>query len=137
MLRATKRSESFRCERQMAMKQTSTTKTSATSEDEAPPLSQANFDGARFRIGKQVVSRSEWQTAVRGRVAKQRISIMLDAPIIARYKAISGERGYQTLINDTLRRAVEGEHFVQDMRNAIREELAEYAIAKKRGTSPR
>jgi uncharacterized protein (DUF4415 family) len=121
----------------MAMKQTSTTKTVATSEDEAPPLSQANFDGASFRIGKKVVSRSEWQTAVRGRVAKQRISIMLDAPIIARYKAIAGERGYQTLINDTLRRAVEGEHFVQDMRNAIREELAEYAISKKRGTSPR
>jgi hypothetical protein len=63
----------------------------------------------------------------------QRISIMLDAPIIARYKAIAGERGYQTLINDTSRRAVEGEHFVQDMRNAIREELAEYAIVKKRG----
>jgi uncharacterized protein (DUF4415 family) len=119
------------------MKQTSTTKTSATSEDEAPALSQANFDRAGFRIGKQKVSRSEWQTAVRARVAKQRISIMLDAPIIARYKAIAGERGYQTLINDTLRRAVEGEHFVQDMRNAIREELAEYKVSKRRDKSPR
>jgi uncharacterized protein (DUF4415 family) len=119
------------------MKQTSTTKTSATSEDEAPALSQANFDRAGFRIGKQKVSRSEWQTAVRARVAKQRISIMLDAPIIARYKAIAGERGYQTLINDTLRRAVEGEHFVQDMRNAIREELAEYEVSKRRDKSPR
>ena len=39
--------------------------------------------------------------------------------------------GYQTLINDTLRRAVEGEHFVQDVRYAIREELAAYAIEKK------
>jgi len=119
------------------MKQTSTTKTSATSEDEAPALSQANFDRAGFRIGKQKVSRSEWQTAVRARVAKQRISIMLDAPIIARYKAIAGERGYQTLINDTLRRAVEGEQFVQDMRNAIREELAEYKVSKRRDNSPR
>jgi uncharacterized protein (DUF4415 family) len=119
------------------MKQTSTTKTLATSDDEAPALSQANFDGASFRIGKQNVSRSEWQTAVRGRIAKQRISIMLDAPIIARYKAIAGERGYQTLINDTLRRAVEGEHFVQEMRNAIREELVEYAVEKKRGKSSR
>jgi len=62
---------------------------------------------------------------------------MLDAPIIARYKAIAGERGYQTLINDTLRRAVEGEHFVQDMRNAIREELAEYKVSKRRDKSPR
>lgn len=48
---------------------------------------------------------------------------MLDAPIIARFKAIAGERGYQTLINDTLRRAVEGEYLVQAMRNAIREQV--------------
>jgi len=122
-------------ERPMAMKQTSTTKTSATSEDDAPALSQTSFDRAQFRIGKQNVSRTEWQTAVRGRIAKRRISIMLDVPIIARYKEIAGERGYQTLINDTLRRALEGEHFVQGMRNAIREELADYAIEKKRGKS--
>jgi hypothetical protein len=49
----------------------------------------------------------------------------------------TGERGYQTLINDTLRRAVEGEHFVEDFRNAIREELADYAVIKKRRRSPR
>jgi uncharacterized protein (DUF4415 family) len=42
---------------------------------------------------KAHASRTEWQTAVRGRIAKQRISIMLDAPIVARYKAIAGERG--------------------------------------------
>jgi uncharacterized protein (DUF4415 family) len=115
------------------MKQTSTTKTLAISDDDAPVLSQAHFDRAEFRVGKQNVSRAKWQKAIRGRIAKQRISIMLDAPIIARYKAIAGERGYQTLINDTLRRAVEGEHIVQDVRNAIREELAEYAIVKERG----
>jgi len=119
----------------MAMKRTSTTKTLATSEDDAPALSQAIFDGAHFRIGKQNISRAEWQTAARKRIAKRRISIMLDAPIIARYKEIAGERGYQTLINDTLRRALGGEHFVQDMRNAVREELANYAIVKKRGKS--
>ena len=113
------------------MKQTSTTKMLATSKDEAPALSQANFDRARFRVGTQNVSRADWQTAARARIAKQRISIMLDAPIVAHYKAIAGERGYQTLINDTLRRAVEGEHFMQDMRYAIREELAAYAIVKK------
>jgi uncharacterized protein (DUF4415 family) len=107
----------------------------ATSEDDAPALSQTNFDRALFRVGRQDVSRAEWQTAVRARIAKQRISIMLDAPIIARYKEIAGERGYQTLINDTLRRALEGEHFVRGMRNAIREELADNAIVRKRGKS--
>jgi uncharacterized protein (DUF4415 family) len=112
------------------MKRTSSTKISATSEDTIS-LSQEKFDRATYRVGAQNVSRTEWQKAVRGRIAKQRISIMLDAPIVARYKAIAGERGYQTLINDTLRRAVEGEHFIEDMRYAIREELATYAIAKK------
>lgn len=56
---------------------------------------------------------------------------MLDAPIVAHYKALAGERGYQTLINDTLRRAVEGERFVQEMRTAIREELASYSTVRK------
>jgi uncharacterized protein (DUF4415 family) len=103
----------------------------ATSEDDAPALVQANFDRARFRVGARKVSRADWQTAAKARIAKQRISIMLDAPIVARYKAIAGERGYQTLINDTLRRAVEGDHFTQEMRYAIREELAAYAVRKK------
>jgi hypothetical protein len=40
-------------------------------------------------------------------------------------------RHCQTLLNDTLRRAVEGEYFVQAMSNAIREDLVEYAVEKK------
>jgi hypothetical protein len=37
----------------------------------------------------------------------------------------------------TLRRALEGQRFVQDMRNAIREELADYTIVKKRSKPQR
>jgi uncharacterized protein (DUF4415 family) len=104
---------------------------SVTSDDEAPLLKQSDFDGAKYRVGMRDVSRDEWQTAVRGRIAKQRISIMLDAPIVAHYKAMAGERGYQTHINETLRRAVEGDRFLQDMRYAIREELAHYTNKRK------
>ena len=43
------------------------------------------------------------QTAVRARVEKRRIDIMLDVPIVEHFKALAGERGYQ-MINDTLRR---------------------------------
>ena len=43
---------------------------------------------------------------------------MLDAPIVEHFKAAAGERGYQSLINDALRRVVEGESFVADMRLA-------------------
>jgi uncharacterized protein (DUF4415 family) len=113
------------------MKRTSTTKTSAISDDEAPKLTQAHFDRAKFRVGTKNVNRAAWQSAVRGRIGKQRISIMLDAPIVEHYKAVAGERGYQTLINDTLRRAVEGGHFVDEMRSIIREELTSLVGRKK------
>jgi hypothetical protein len=48
----------------------------AISKDDAPALSQAQFDRAKFRIGKKNVGRTEWHKAIRGRIAKQRISIM-------------------------------------------------------------
>lgn len=106
-------------------------KTSATFDDDAPKLTQAHFDRAKFRVGNKKVNRTVWQSAVRARIGKQRISIMLDTPIVEHYKAVAGERGYQTLINDTLRRAVEGEHFVADMRSVIREELTSLVRGKK------
>ena len=111
------------------MKRTSTTKTSAIS-DEAPTLTQAHFDRAKFRVSGKAATRSEWQDAVRARVGKQRISIMLDTPIIEHFKATAGERGYQTLINDALRRAVEGEHLQANLRTMIREELSGAAHRK-------
>jgi uncharacterized protein (DUF4415 family) len=109
------------------MKQTSSIKVRATSNkylDDAPKLTTERLQRARFRVAGKDVSKANWQTAVRARVAKQRISIMLDSPVIEHFKAVAGDRGYQTLINDTLRRTVEGEHFVAEMRAAIREELA-------------
>ncbi len=104
------------------MKQTSSTVMPATS-DEAPRLTQADFDRAKFRIAGQEASKPEWQSAVRAKTGKQRINIMLDAPIVEHFKALAGERGYQTLINDTLRRAVAGERLEADLRTIIREEL--------------
>ena len=49
---------------------------------------------------------------------------MLDAPIIAYFKTAVGEAGYQTSINATLRRVMDGEQGVGDVRLAVREELA-------------
>ncbi|MDP2809413.1 MAG: BrnA antitoxin family protein [Rhodocyclaceae bacterium] len=95
----------------------------ATSDDDAPKLSQADFDRARYRMGLRDVSRAEWQAAVRARVGKLRINIMLDAPIVEHFKALAGDRGYQTLINDTLRRVIETGHLEADLRRVIREEL--------------
>ena len=105
------------------MKRISSTKTRATSDD-APKLAQKDFDKARFRVGGKDVSRAEWQAATRARVGKLRINIMLDAPIVEHFKALAGERGYQTIINDTLRRVIEAGHIEADIRRVIREELA-------------
>ena len=55
---------------------------------------------------------------------------MLDAPIIEHFKASAGERGYQTLINDALRRTVEEEHLAANLRTIIREELADVRRGK-------
>jgi uncharacterized protein (DUF4415 family) len=109
------------------MKQTSSTKMPVTSNDasdDAPKLTQANFDNAKLRVAGRDVNRAEWQTAVRARVGKQRINIMLDAPIIEHFKALAGNRGYQTLINDSLRRVIETGHLEADLRRVIREELS-------------
>ena len=91
--------------------------------DDAPKLSQADFDRASFKVAGKLAGKPEWQTAVRAKTGKLRINIMLDAPIVEHFKALAGERGYQTLINDTLRRAVAGESLEADLRAIIREEL--------------
>ena len=70
------------------MKRTSSIETSDISDD-APKLKQADFERARLRIAGRDASRAEWQAAVRARVGKLRISIMLDAPIVEHFKALA------------------------------------------------
>ena len=88
------------------MKQASATKTSVISDDDAPRLTHVDFDGARMGVAGRDANRVQWQTAVRARVGKLRVNIMLDAPIVEHFKALAGNRGYQTLINDSLRRVI-------------------------------
>ena len=54
---------------------------------------------------------------------KTRITIMLDDTVLAAYKARAGGRGYQTLINETLRRGLEADAVKEALRQVIREEL--------------
>ncbi len=109
------------------MKQTFTLKTPVISDDDAPKLTQAAFDGARLRVAGKDASRSEWQAAVRARVGKQRINIMLDAPVVEHFKSVAGGRGYQTLINEALRESIRGQDVVNAVRQVVREELGRVA----------
>ena len=74
------------------MKRTSSTKAPAISDD-APKLTAADFKRATYRVAGKSATEAQWQAAVRARMGKRRISIMLDAPIIEHFKAAAGERG--------------------------------------------
>lgn len=79
--------------------------------DEYPNVTQADLDRATFRVGLKPAPR------------KQRITILLDTNLIDYFKAKAGDRGYQTLINETLRQAKEREELERTLRRVIREEL--------------
>lgn len=54
---------------------------------------------------------------------KQRVNIFLDGAVIEHFKAKAGERGYQTLINEALKQAIQAESLEGVVRKTIREEL--------------
>ena len=54
---------------------------------------------------------------------KQRVNIFLDGAVVAHFKAKAGDRGYQTLINEALKRAIQAETIEAVVRKTIREEM--------------
>lgn len=77
----------------------------------------------RLRVGLKDVTQQEFAAAVQERLGKQRVSIMLDASIVAFFKAKAGDRGYQTLINQALHEVMRGEQIEATLRRVIREEM--------------
>jgi uncharacterized protein (DUF4415 family) len=128
------------------MKPMTTTKKSAIPDDEVT-FTREHWKNAEYRIANKKVTKAEWAKAARAQleaagisVGKKRISIMLDGAIIDHFKAAAGERGYQTLINEALRKAVAGEQMVNEVRevvqhvvqHVVREELAAYQPTQRR-----
>ncbi|PUE36106.1 hypothetical protein B9Z52_01065 [Limnohabitans sp. Jir72] len=54
---------------------------------------------------------------------KTRITIMVDDTVLQAFKAKAGGRGYQTLINETLRKSLEADSLSHLIRQVVREEL--------------
>lgn len=102
------------------MKRVSTSRPSA---DDAPKLTADDLRRARLKVAGKSVSRADFTAAVQEKLGKQRVTIMLDASVLAFFKAKAGERGYQTLINQALHRAMSGEQIEAALRKVIREEL--------------
>jgi len=62
---------------------------------------------------------------------KTRLTMYLDAAIVEFFKARAGARGYQTLINEALKQAIEHESLQDTLRRVIREEAAAYKVGGK------
>lgn len=88
--------------------------TTARFDDEAP-ITQADID-----TGKLVLRR---RTAGRVVQPKKRVTLYLDAVLVERFKRIAGDRGYQTLINETLKSSVHQADLADTLRQIIREEM--------------
>ncbi len=79
--------------------------------DDYPKVTQADLDRATFRVNRKSTPR------------KRRVTMLLDTGLVEYFKAQAGERGYQTLINETLRQAMEREELEDRLRRIIREEI--------------
>lgn len=84
--------------------------------DDYPKVTQADLDRATFRVNLKPTPR------------KRRVTMLLDTGLVEYFKAQAGERGYQTLINETLRRAMEREELEDRLRRIIREEMHREAV---------
>ena len=64
-------------------------------------------------------TRTDGDIAPRG---KTRLTMYLDTVVVEYFRSLAGGRGYQTLINESLKRAIEQENLVDVLRRVIRQE---------------
>ena len=81
------------------------------------PITQVDIDAGKLKLVKRNASGAIIQS-------KQRINIFLDAATVQYFKAKAGERGYQTLINETLKQSMQAESLEGVIRKTIRDELS-------------
>jgi uncharacterized protein (DUF4415 family) len=93
------------------MKKKSTTPTF----DEDAPITQGDIDAGKLVLRQR--------TAGRVIQPKKRVTLYLDAVLIERFKRMAGDRGYQTLINETLKSSVHQADIAETLRQVIREEM--------------
>ena len=77
-----------------------------------PEVTEDQMAGAKMRIGGKPVAKG-----------KVRVNIFLDAEVVAYFKAKAGGRGYQTLINESLKANIRDHELETILRRVIREEL--------------
>ena len=80
-------------------------------------------------MAKNGVWRVNGKPVARG---KTRLTMYLDNVLVEYFKAKAGSRGYQTLINETLKNAIVQESLESTLRRVLREERAAYEVKRGR-----
>ena len=77
-----------------------------------PEITEDQFKKAKIRFGGKPIQKG-----------KMRVNILLDAKIVAYFRAQAERRGYQTLINEALKENILHHDLEQTLRKVIRAEL--------------
>lgn len=88
--------------------------TTQTFDDDAP------ITKGDIKSGKLILRE---RTAGRMVQPKKRVTLYLDAALVERFKRMAGDRGYQTLINETLKSSIQQADIAETLRQVIREEM--------------
>ncbi|MBU2755206.1 BrnA antitoxin family protein [Acidithiobacillus sp. CV18-2] len=99
--------------------------TEALDADDAPELTGAELDHpeGQWRQGGKIISAAQGRAAFRERLSKKQVNMLLDADVLDYFRQKAGGRGYQTLINRTLRESMERDSLLDAVRQAVREEM--------------
>ncbi len=91
--------------------------------DDAPLADASDADSPELTGAEATQLRPLGEVLPMFSTRKTRITIKLDDAVLQAYKARAGGRGYQTLINETLRRGLQADAVKEALREVIREEL--------------
>jgi uncharacterized protein (DUF4415 family) len=65
-------------------------------------------------------------------LGKTRVTIYFDTAVVEFFKKRAGQRGYQTLINEALRAAIDRATLEDVLRRVVKEEMATYSVVRRR-----
>jgi uncharacterized protein (DUF4415 family) len=99
------------------MKKKSTTQTF----DDDKPITKGDIKSGKLILRER--------TAGRVVQPKKRVTLYLDAALVERFKRMAGDRGYQTLINETLKSSIQQADIAETLRQVIREEMRGRKVA--------
>ncbi|WP_414041708.1 BrnA antitoxin family protein [Acidithiobacillus sp. M4-SHS-6] len=94
-------------------------------EDDAAELTGTELDHpeGHWLQGGNPIDGEQGQAAFRAHLRKKQVNMLIDPDILEYFRQKAGRRGYQTLINRTLRESMERESLLDAVRKVLREEL--------------